>query len=300
MCSMASNAKEEELVAELIGDRTRHAARTPSPQQPPARAQLRRRRRSRERWLLRTEQLVLVALGLGIMTVLNLTKGDLVMPRPDKVVVAGAKMFADGTMWKALGQSVQVFGIGYGVSALSGVVLGILIGGFARLGRVLDPFINALNSTPRVAFIPIIIVWFGLDSEAKIIVVWLSAVIPIIINTASGIEGADEDLVEMARAAGANRWQQFHRVLVPCAVPVILTGLRVGAALAILGTVVSELYTAEAGLGGLLIESSNHFEMAKYFAVVFVLMVIGVAVAAVLRAVERHFLTWRTVRRDGS
>lgn len=259
----------------------------------------RARRRHRDRLTIWTTRVLLVVATLALMTLLNHTQGDLVMPRPDKVVQAGWRMFANGTMWTALRQSLRVFSIGFSTAIASGVVGGIVVGGFPRVGRVFDPFINALNSTPRVAFIPLIIVWFGLDTTAKIVVTWLSAVIPILINTASGMEAADADLSEMARSLGATRRQLFWRVLIPGAFPVILTGLRIGSALAILGTVVSELYTAEAGLGGLLVESSNHFEMAKYFAVVFVLMVIGVAVTSLLRALERHFLTWRPTGPEG-
>jgi ABC-type nitrate/sulfonate/bicarbonate transport system permease component len=264
------------------------------------RVQARRQRRGRENHIVRAWQIGIVVFGLVLMWAINAGQGDLVMPRPDHVVTSFWDMINDGSLWTALRQSLKVFLVGFATAAVAGVIFGILVGGFHRVGKVFEPFINALNSTPRVAFIPLIIVWFGLDTTAKIVVTWLSAVIPILINTAAGMENADHDLSEMARSMGASRRQLFWRVLIPGAVPMILTGLRIGSALAILGTVVSELYTAESGLGGLLVESSNHFEMAQYFAVVFVLMAIGVLISTLLRALERRFMRWRPGPREGA
>lgn len=235
---------------------------------------------------------------LAIMQVVNKLQGDLIMPSPWSVVMSGWQQIRDGTLPDALGQSLRVFGIGFGVSIVTGVGFGVLIGGFRTLERVLDPFIHAVNSTPRVAFIPLIIVWIGLGVEAKIVVTWLSAVIPILISSAAGVSQADPDLTEMARSLGVTRWTLFSRVLIPAALPQILTSLRVGAALAILGTVVSELYTQQAGLGGLLVNDSNNFEMSLYFGVVVVLGALGIAVTAILRAVETRFYRWRVDYRE--
>lgn len=242
--------------------------------------------------------LVVVAV-ITTMKIVNVRDGDLVMPDPLDVVSAGRQLFGDGTMLRALRESLYVLGVGFVLASVVGIVVGVLFGGLPLLGRVAEPFIHALSSTPRVAFIPLIIVWLGLREEAKIAVIWLSAVIPIMINTISGIEAADSDLTEMARSFGARRHQLFWRVWIPGAVPSILTGLRIGASLAILGTVVAELYTAQAGLGGLLVRSSSRFRMDDYFAVVIVLMGVGVSITSLLRMLERRFLVWRTSIADG-
>jgi NitT/TauT family transport system permease protein len=258
----------------------------------------RRARRDRQRRVAIAWQVLIVLAILGIMQGVNAWKGDLVMPAPWSVVTSGWAQIKDGTLPKALLQSLEVFGIGFGVSAASGILFGVIIGGFRTVERVFDPFINALNATPRVAFIPLIIVWVGLGVEAKIVVCWVSAVLPILINSASGVREADADLTEMARSFGVRKWALFFRILVPGALPSILTGLRIGSALAILGTVVSELYTQQAGLGGLLVNDSNNFEMSRYFAVVVVLGALGIVVTALLRAAEKYFYRWRVDHRE--
>ncbi|HLI14567.1 MAG TPA: ABC transporter permease [Acidimicrobiales bacterium] len=258
------------------------------------------RRRTRERFVVLAGQLLVIGLLVLAMQLVNANFGGLTMPAPGSVLRQLGHLVRDGVLGRALAETLTVFGIGYGVSLASGVLLGMVVGGFRTIGRIWEPFINALNATPRVAFIPLIIVWFGLFVESKVIVAWLSAFVPILINTADGIQNADQDLIEMAKALGTPRRTLFWRVLVPAALPSILTGVRVGAALAILGTIVAELYTAQAGLGGLLAEAGNTFQMAEYFAVVIVLAALGTAVSALLRMLERRFAAWRVDWREGS
>ncbi|MCR6670160.1 ABC transporter permease [Devosia ginsengisoli] len=161
------------------------------------------------------------------------------------------------------------------------------------VGRTLDPFFNALMATPRVAFIPLIIVLLGLGFWAKITVVALGAVMPILINTYAGVRNGDAELVEMARSAGARPGQVFSKILLPGAAPFIMVGLRLGATIGLINTVVAELYTAVQGLGGLLAIYGNTFRMAPYFVVVLILACLGIAVAELLRLVERRLDRWR-------
>jgi NitT/TauT family transport system permease protein len=227
------------------------------------------------------------------MYALNAAAGNLTMPRPDDVLDESIKMWSDGTMLRGLWESLSVIGLGALLSATTGIGLGILLGGFRFLGRVLDPFVNAMNSTPGAAFIPLIIVWFGLYTEAKVVVVWNAALFPILINTAAGIANANKDLVEMARAFGANRRTLFWQVMVPDALPSILSGLRIGAAICTVGTVIAELTMAQSGLGGLLAAAGNRFQMDRYFAVVIVLMALGTLITALLRLAEKRIGRWR-------
>jgi ABC-type nitrate/sulfonate/bicarbonate transport system permease component len=148
-------------------------------------------------------------------------------------------------------------------------------------------------ATPRVSFIPLIIVLLGLGAEAKVAIVFLGAVMPILINTYAGVIHADGELVEMARSTGASRVQVFRRVLLPGALPFIVVGLRLGATIGLINTVVSELYTAVRGLGGLLALYGNTFQMSKYFVVVFVLATIGTLVTQTLRLAESRMERWR-------
>jgi len=249
-------------------------------------------RRQRGAAAFGAQLLIVLALLAGAYW-LNATAGKLVMPRPDDVLAQSIRLWSDGTMLRALGESLGVLVLGYLVSIVTGVALGVLLGGFRFLGRALDPFVNALNSTPGAAFIPLIIVWFGLYTEAKVVLVWNAAFFPILINTTAGIANANRDLVEMGKAFGASRLTLFWNVMLPDALPSILSGLRIGAAISTVGTVIAELTMAQSGLGGLLAQAGNRFQMDKYFAVVIVLMLLGTAITATLRFVEARVGRWR-------
>lgn len=253
---------------------------------------LRQNRTQLGRRVLAAQGLVALALILG-MQLLNALAGNLVMPSPLAVLGQSIEMWADGTMLWALWESLAVLFAGFGLAATSGVVLGVLLGGFPFMGRVCAPFVMAMNSTPGAAFIPLIIVWFGLYTEAKIVLVWQAAVFPIIISTTSGIANANRDLTEMAQSFGASRRVLFWQVMVPDALPVILSGLRIGAAISTVGTVIAELTMAQSGLGGLMITAGNRFQMDRYFAVVIVLMILGTLISMALRQAERRFARWR-------
>jgi len=174
-----------------------------------------------------------------------------------------------------------------------GIPIGMLMGGIRDLGRTLDIYVNALMATPRVAFIPLIILFLGLGPEAKIAVVFLGAVIPILIGTYSGILNSDAELIEMARSMGATRSQIYWRIMLPGALSFVVMGLRIGATIGLINTVVAELYTAASGLGGLLALYGNTFQMARYFVVVLALALIGGLVSQGLRMLENWASRWR-------
>lgn len=283
-------------IEEKTPDATGGPPRRPPDRTGPGKAEA-KRIRSR-RIALAWQVAILLALIAG-MKILNVTSGNLVMPSPEAVFRQSVVMWSDGTIPRALGESLTVLGLGFVLASTSGIVIGILLGGFPFLGRVLDPYVNAVNATPGAAFIPLIIVWFGLYTEAKIALVWLAAVFPILINTTAGISNANKDLIEMAQSFGAPRRVLFWQVMVPDALPSILSGLRIGAAICIVGTVIAELTMAQSGLGGLMIKAGNRFQMDRYFAVVIVMMALGSLITIALRLAERRFGRWRLALRDG-
>lgn len=256
-------------------------------------------RKSRTRRVIVFWQLCILLILIAGMKLLNSTSGNLVMPSPEAVFWQSVEMWSDGTIPRALGESFAVLGLGFLLAATTGILIGIILGGFPFIGRVLDPYVNAVNATPSAAFIPLIIVWFGLYTEAKVMLVWLAAVFPILINTTAGIANANRDLVEMAESFGAPRRTLFWQVMVPDALPSILSGLRIGAAICIVGTVIAELTMAQSGLGGLMIKAGNRFQMDRYFAVVIVMMALGSLITIGLRLAERKFGRWRVELRGG-
>lgn len=219
--------------------------------------------------------------------------GHNVVPSPAATAIAAVDLLAQGKLLVAVGESVSVYFSGFLIAAAVGVPLGLFMGGIRPFGRTIDIYVNALTATPRVAFIPLIIVLFGLGFQAKVTVVFLGAVMPIIINTYAGVLNADGELIEMARSTGARQGQIFRRILLPGATPFIVAGLRLGATIGLINTVVAELYTAVRGLGGLLAVYGNTFQMAPYFVVVLTLALIGGVVAQTLRVLESRADRWR-------
>jgi NitT/TauT family transport system permease protein len=222
--------------------------------------------------------------------------GNGFLPTPGETAAAAIRMAGDGTLAAAAGQSLVTLLGGYALAAMVAIPLGMVMGGFPKLGAVLDPYVDALSAMPRIAFLPLIIVFLGLGYEAKIFMVFLGAVMPILVNTYAGVLHADPELTEMARAVGAGGTAIFRKVVLPGALPHIMTGLRVGASLALINTVVAELYTAVSGLGGLLSIYGNSFRMAPYFVIVALLALIGVLLIYGVRLVERRVMRWRVGR----
>lgn len=238
---------------------------------------------------------LLVVLGMVLLwSVAALVVGRNLVPTPLATLEAARTLFASPAIYQAIANSLGVYAGGMLIAVSIGLPFGLLAGGVPLVGRTLDPFFNALMATPRVAFIPLIIVLLGLGFQAKIAIVTLGAVMPILINTYTGVRNGDAELVEMARSAGATRLQIFTKILMPGAAPFIMVGLRLGATIGLINTVVAELYTAVQGLGGLLAIYGNTFRMAPYFVVVLVLATLGVAVTELLRLFERRLDRWRS------
>ena len=215
------------------------------------------------------------------------------IPSPWATVLAGQRLIEEGRLLRATWQSLSIYLSGYVIAAATAIVVGVVMGAIRPLGKTLEIYVYALAAMPRVAFIPLIIVFLGLGFEAKLFIVFLGAVMPILVNTYAGVLAVDPDLIEMARSLGVGRWGIFSRIVLPSAVPFVIVGLRVGATIGLINTVVAELYTAVSGLGGLLAIYGNTFRMAEYFVIVIVLAVIGVIVTEVLRHVEKRLDRWK-------
>lgn len=249
--------------------------------------------RSRERWGTLALRLGFLALLLLVWEAVARQAPPGLFAGPGEVLAALARLWAEGRLQPALAASLQVYAIGTLAAVAAGIAIGTAMGASRLLGRTLDIYVHALAATPRVAFIPLIIVAVGLGWQAKALVVFLGAVMPVILNTYAGVRAADPALVEMARATGAGRGRILAHVVLPGALPFLLAGVRIGATIGLINTVVAELYTAVSGLGGLLALYGGRFRMADYLAVVLVLALVGVAVTEGLRLAERHLLRWR-------
>jgi len=237
-------------------------------------------------------RLIALAALLLVWHLASIPAGKLLLPSPIDIVPAFVDELRSGQLEVATFSSLQVFAAGYLLAIISGVAFGVLMGGIPRLGETLEVYVNGLNATPRVAFIPLIILWFGLGPIAKIVVVWFMAMLPILINTYAGVQNTDPDLLEAARSFGARRGQLFRHVMLPAALPYVVTGLRLGASMAMVGTVFAELQTALSGLGYLMAQYSASFQTARYFPPVLVLAAMGMLISQGLKIFERRLARW--------
>jgi ABC-type nitrate/sulfonate/bicarbonate transport system permease component len=212
---------------------------------------------------------------------------------PSRIVTTAVQMFADGGIFYDLQVSGFEFVAGYGLAVLVGVPLGILMGWYRRLNAVLDPFVSALYATPRIALLPLLMIWFGIGFASKIAIVFLGAVFPILVNTITGVRTIDADFVKVARSFGCSDRQLFLTVALPSSVPLLLSGLRLGLGHALIGIVVGEMYGAAHGIGFLISTSGARFQTDKVMVGIIIIAFAGIAMTELLRAIERRFERWR-------
>ncbi len=188
------------------------------------------------------------------------------------------------------------FVLGLSAATVTGVVLGVLIGWYRKLRMIFDPFLNALYATPRIAMIPLIIIWFGIDWQSKVFIVYMSSFFPILVNTVAGVRSLDPDLLRAARAFCASDWQIFKTIAIPGSVPFILTGIRQGVALGLIGVVVGEMFGGSKGVGFLVAYGGQTFQTDTVFVGVFLIALSGMLLTFLTERLERRFSRWRPER----
>lgn len=212
---------------------------------------------------------------------------------PTAVARAAWQLSRDRDFWTDLQVSATEFILGYGAALVIAIPLGLAVGLSKRLQYMIGPFVDTLNAVPRVTLLPLIIIWCGIGIWSKIVVVFLGAVIPILINTQSGVKTSEARFLRVARSFSASRLKIFSSIILPGTVPFIFTGSKYGAGRALLGVVVGELYASTAGLGHMIAEAGNTFQTDVVFVGVLLFMAAGLIVVALLDALERRFERWR-------
>jgi sulfonate transport system permease protein len=211
---------------------------------------------------------------------------------PIEVIGTGVEMARSGELTTALGQSASVFAVGIAAGTAAGLFIGILVGRFRTIEVMLDPYISALFATPLVAVIPILIVALGFGFTAKVVIVAMFAFFPVAINTAAGVRGVPRDLDELARSFCSSELQAWRDILVPGALPFIVTGIRLAVGRSLIAVVVAEFSTAVTGLGFIILINSRRFQMAESLVPVIILMVTGFVLYTLLKKVELRLAPW--------
>jgi sulfonate transport system permease protein len=261
---------------------------------PPARSS---RRGSRLAWL--GSEPILWLLGLLLVPVVwhlfSMVNDDKLVVGPLDVARAFGELTANGELLTAAQSSAAVLGAGLVAGAIPGLFVGILVGRFRLLDVVVDPYINAAFATPLVAIVPILIVALGFGMQAKIVIVALFVFFPIAINTATGVREVPRDLLELARSFCSSELRTWRDVLIPGALPYIVTGFRLAIGRALIAVVVAEFSTSVTGLGFMILRYSRRFRMAEGLVPVVLLMIVGFVLYWALKRVEKRLSVWRAI-----
>jgi NitT/TauT family transport system permease protein len=212
---------------------------------------------------------------------------------PVDAASAGWEMTVSGELWTNAKGSLEAFAIGFALSAGIGIPLGLLMGWSRTVRQLLEPPLHALNATPRLALLPVIVVWLGIGVKSTVVVVFIDAVIPVIINGMAGVRDVDVKLVQVARSFGANRLELFRKILLPGSLPAIVTGVRLGIARGVLGVIVAQLYVSTVGIGHLIATYGQEFHVDQVVFLVVLVAVFAYMVNVGLRRVESRFDSWR-------
>jgi NitT/TauT family transport system permease protein len=212
---------------------------------------------------------------------------------PTAVAQAFVALLMSGELLSYMNESLLVLGYAFVLSVVVGVILGVLMGRFAAFEWATDIYVSALYSMPMVAMVPLIVLWFGFKVPAKVIIVFLFMVFPILINTFQGVKNADRNLLEVARSFCSTERQLWRHLIIPSAIPFIVVGVRLAIGRGLVGMIVAEFYTSITGLGYMIVRYANAFETDKLFVPIVVVMVLGVGLMWLAQWVERRLAPWR-------
>jgi len=217
----------------------------------------------------------------------------LFMSYPSAIARAAVNMTVSGELPLALLSSLRTLAIGFPLASVIGIVLGLLIGRYRLFDAMTDWLVNALYATPMIAIIPLVVLWFGLGDSAKLFIVSLITVFPVLINTSAGVRNVPRNLLEVAAAFDASEAQVFRKIILPAALPYMMTGLRLGIGRAIIAMVAAEFFTALTGLGALIVKYGNQYDTAAMFVPILLLMALGILLTTLVRHAEHRCAPWR-------
>lgn len=241
------------------------------------------------RWTLRLTSVVAIALAWELYgSAIN----PILLSSPTAIIAAAFDMVGDGTLPKAMGESFVVLGVGSLIGVTAGLVIGLAAGRNQVFATLIELPLNALYATPTVALIPVIVVWFGFGPTAKTVVVILFVLFPVLINTMRGVQEVDRELVEVARSFCSGERRMWFDLILPSALPYVVTGLRLAIGRALIGVIVAEFFTAFSGLGYLIVTNANSFQTDRTFVPILVIAALGVILTGLLELVERRIVRW--------
>jgi ABC-type nitrate/sulfonate/bicarbonate transport system permease component len=235
---------------------------------------------------------IALAVGIGFWEVVGQVAGFRFFPPFSAVVARLAEMIAEGEIIPPLVGSLTNLGIGFSVSVVFGIGIGLLMGAYRRVEAALDVYVYALLTAPSLVFAPILFSIFGLGREPIVGLIIIYTIFIVIINTTSAVQTVPRPLIEMGRSYCGNDWQIFRRIILPSATPMIMAGLRLAGARAVEGMINGELFIAAVGLGAVIARAGNRFDATTVLAVLILTLIIAFAVVRIIKLIDMRLTSW--------
>ena len=245
-----------------------------------------------------TNRLLVVAFGLVLFAVWELACrslhiSELLLPAPSRIVAALIGGFRSGLFTMGLKATLSEVVLGFLLAASAAFVCGVAISQIRLVEVVLYPYIVALQTLPKIAIAPFILIWVGFGIESKVVIAAMVAFFPILVNTIVGLKSAPPEKIELMRSLSASRIKIFWYIQLPEALPFIFAGLNIGIVMSVLGAIVGEFIGAKAGLGYLLLQMNYNMDVVGMFAVLAVLGIMGIALNALMQFARRRIVFWQ-------
>jgi len=244
--------------------------------------------------LVRAASVVVV---LSLWEIFGRQVNPLFLSYPSAIARAFIQLLGTGEFERQALGSLQVFAVGLIAALVLGIAFGLLIGRYRLAEYILDPYVYALDATPRVALIPLLLLWFGLGTSSKIAIVFLSGLFPVLMNTFAGVRTVSAQLVDIGRAYGAREGKIFSKIILPAALPFVMAGIRLAVGRALIGIITAEMFTAVTGLGALLIRYSSALATDKFFVPVILLALLGVILSGGVDKLQKRLAPWKETER---
>jgi NitT/TauT family transport system permease protein len=201
--------------------------------------------------------------------------------------------FVTGEMWRHLGQSAMQFAAGFVIASAIGIPAGLLIGRYRLVSYAAEPLLMALNATPQVALLPLVVLWMGTGTPARVFIIVLLMIVPILINAYSSVRTIDPKWFKLARSFSASEVTLFKTIILPASVPFLLAGTRLAIGRGMIGIVVGEIYGSSIGVGVMIQQAGSTFQTARVFVGILTIVTTGLLLMELVRRVERRVETWR-------
>lgn len=216
-----------------------------------------------------------------------------VLAPPTGIAAAYIELLQTGKLVTALSESFRLLVTGFALAAVAGLILGLLIGRYQVVQRSLDPLLNALYATPLIALVPVVMIWFGMGFNGKIIFVFIFTIFPILINTYTGVRETRSDLLEMGKSFGASELEMFRHIIIPSALPYIITGLRLSVGRAVVGMAVAEVFLRLGGMGALIMAYARSFATEHLYATIIIVPLMSILLSKVVGYFEVRLTPWQ-------